>query len=186
MSDVAISVNNVSKIYKLYDKPADRLKEALGFTRQKKHKDHFALNNVSFDVKRGETVGIIGTNGSGKSTLINSLFGENKTEEGLISKKNQRGKNTTTSVTLYKVGNGYIADTPGFSTFSVEEIESKELSKYYEINENVKVNITNNNSHEMLLKLENKKVNFTFLLEFYFLTFQYKNLSHHYMKTDVL
>lgn len=59
------------------------------------------------------------------------MFGENKTEEGLISIKNQRGKNTTTSVTLYKVNGGYIADTPGFSTFSVEEIESEELSKYF-------------------------------------------------------
>lgn len=67
----------------------------------------------------------------GKSTLINSLFGENRTEEGLISKKNQRGKNTTTNVTLYKIEDGYIADTPGFSTFSIEEIESKDLSKYF-------------------------------------------------------
>lgn len=72
-----------------------------------------------------------GNSGVGKSTLINSIFGENKTEEGLISNKNQRGKNTTTNVTLYKVDNGYIADTPGFSTFSVEEIESKDLSKYF-------------------------------------------------------
>lgn len=78
-----------------------------------------------------EITAFSGNSGVGKSTLINSLFGENKTEEGLISKKNQRGKNTTTSVTLYKVANGYIADTPGFSTFSVEEIESKELSKYF-------------------------------------------------------
>ena len=46
-------------------------------------------------------------------------------------KKNQKGKNTTTSVTLYKIGNGYIADTPGFSTFLIEEVESKELSKYF-------------------------------------------------------
>lgn len=78
-----------------------------------------------------EITAFSGNSGVGKSTLINSLFGENKTEEGLISKKNQRGKNTTTSVTLYKVEDGYIADTPGFSTFSVEEIESKDLSKYY-------------------------------------------------------
>lgn len=78
-----------------------------------------------------EITAFSGNSGVGKSTLINSLFGENKTEEGLISKKNQRGKNTTTSVTLYKVENGYIADTPGFSTFSVEEIESAELSKYF-------------------------------------------------------
>jgi len=78
-----------------------------------------------------EITAFSGNSGVGKSTLINSLFKENKTEEGLISKKNQRGKNTTTSVTLYKIENGYIADTPGFSTFSIEEIESKELSKYF-------------------------------------------------------
>ena len=67
----------------------------------------------------------------GKSTLINSLFQENKAQEGLVSKKLQRGKNTTTNVTLYNVNGGYIADTPGFSTFSIEEIESLELSKYF-------------------------------------------------------
>jgi len=80
---------------------------------------------------KNEITAFSGNSGVGKSTLINSLFGENKTEEGLISIKNQRGKNTTTSVTLYKVNDGYIADTPGFSTFSVEEIESKDLSKYF-------------------------------------------------------
>ena len=82
-------------------------------------------------VLKNEITAFSGNSGVGKSTLINSLFGENKTEEGLISIKNQRGKNTTTSVTLYKVEDGYIADTPGFSTFSVEEIESRDLSKYF-------------------------------------------------------
>ena len=67
----------------------------------------------------------------GKSTLINSLFQENKTEEGLLSERLQRGKNTTTSITLYPINNGYIADTPGFSTFSIDEIESKNLASYF-------------------------------------------------------
>ena len=75
MSDVAIKVDNVSKIYKLYDKPTDRLKESLGFTKEKKYKEHYALNNVSFDVHRGETVGIIGTNGAGKSTILKIITG---------------------------------------------------------------------------------------------------------------
>lgn len=83
------------------------------------------------DLLNNQITAFSGNSGVGKSTLINSLFGENKTEEGLISIKNQRGKNTTTSVTLYKVEDGYIADTPGFSTFSVEEIESRDLSKYF-------------------------------------------------------
>lgn len=75
MSDVAIKVDNVSKIYKLYDRPIDRLKESLGLTKKKKHKEHYALHNVSFEIKRGETVGIIGTNGSGKSTILKIITG---------------------------------------------------------------------------------------------------------------
>lgn len=75
MSEVAIRVDDVSKLYKLYDKPSDRLKESLGLTRKKLYKDHYALHNVSFDVKRGETVGIIGTNGSGKSTILKIITG---------------------------------------------------------------------------------------------------------------
>lgn len=49
----------------------------------------------------------------------------------MISQKNQRGKNTTTSVTLYPIEKGYIADTPGFSTFSIEEIASEDLASYF-------------------------------------------------------
>ena len=59
MSEIAISVNNISKMYKLYENPMDRLKESLGLTRKKRYKEHYALNNVSFQVKKGETVGII-------------------------------------------------------------------------------------------------------------------------------
>ena len=84
MDNVAIKVNNVSKIYRLYDKPTDRLKEALGFSKKKRYKEHYALNNVSFDVKRGETVGIIGTNGSGKSTLAKIIMGILKPDSGSI------------------------------------------------------------------------------------------------------
>ena len=54
MSEVAISVNNVSKMYKLYDNPMDRLKESLGLSRKKKYKEHYALNDVSFQVHKGE------------------------------------------------------------------------------------------------------------------------------------
>ncbi len=75
MSEVAIRVDDVSKLYKLYDKPSDRLKESLGLTRKKLYNEHYALHNVSFDVKRGETVGIIGTNGSGKSTILKIITG---------------------------------------------------------------------------------------------------------------
>ena len=73
-----------------------------------------------------------GNSGVGKSTLINSIFQEKITQEGEISVKNQRGKNTTTSIKLYEIDeNTYIADTPGFSTFDISEIESNDLEKYF-------------------------------------------------------
>lgn len=75
MSEYAIDVQNVSKIYKLYDRSRDRLAEALHLTKKKLSKDHYALDQISFQVKKGETVGIIGTNGSGKSTILKIITG---------------------------------------------------------------------------------------------------------------
>lgn len=74
-NEYAIQVQDVSKIYKLYDKPIDRLKESLSLTHKNYHKDFFALSDISFNVKKGETVGIIGTNGSGKSTILKIITG---------------------------------------------------------------------------------------------------------------
>lgn len=73
-----------------------------------------------------------GNSGVGKSTLINGIFKDDIAQEGEISKKNKRGKNTTTSIKLYEIDEDtYIADTPGFSTFDISEIKSKELYKYF-------------------------------------------------------
>ena len=72
---LAISVQEVTKVYKLYDRPIDRLKESMSLTHKSYHKDFFALDKLSFDVKKGETVGIIGTNGSGKSTILKIITG---------------------------------------------------------------------------------------------------------------
>ena len=74
-NNVAIEVKNLTKSYKLYDKPLDRLKDSLGLAGKKKFKEHLALNNVSLSVNKGETVGIIGTNGSGKSTILKIITG---------------------------------------------------------------------------------------------------------------
>ena len=73
--EIAIAVDHISKVYKLYDKPMDRMVEALGLTKKKKYREHFALSDVSFQVKKGECVGIIGTNGSGKSTILKIITG---------------------------------------------------------------------------------------------------------------
>lgn len=73
-----------------------------------------------------------GNSGVGKSTLINGIFNQDMTLEGEISKRNRRGKNTTTAIKLYQIDEStYIADTPGFSTFSIEEVKSKELANYF-------------------------------------------------------
>lgn len=72
---VAIQVKELDKVYKLYDKPSDRMKEALGLSKKKKYKEHHALNKVNLTVYQGETVGIIGTNGSGKSTILKIITG---------------------------------------------------------------------------------------------------------------
>ena len=75
MDNLAVKIENISKVYRLYDKPMDRLKESLGLSRKKKFKEHYALSDVSLEIKHGETVGIIGTNGSGKSTLLKIITG---------------------------------------------------------------------------------------------------------------
>lgn len=71
----AIEVRNVSKIYKMYNDPKDRFKEALGNGKKKYYKEFYALNDVSFEVGQGEIVGIVGRNGSGKSTILKILTG---------------------------------------------------------------------------------------------------------------
>ncbi len=83
--DTAIEVKNLTKVYRLYDKPMDRLKDSLGLMRKKKYKEHLALNNVTLSVKKGETVGIIGTNGSGKSTILKIITGVLSPTQGEVN-----------------------------------------------------------------------------------------------------
>lgn len=75
MSDVIINVENLSKTFKLYNHPKDRLKEALNPFRKKYHHEFHALENLCFEIRRGDSVGILGKNGAGKSTLLKILTG---------------------------------------------------------------------------------------------------------------
>ncbi|MCR5773679.1 MAG: ABC transporter ATP-binding protein [Lachnospiraceae bacterium] len=76
MDEVIINVEHLDKMYKLYNRQRDRMKEALGLSKNKPlYKEHYALKDVSMQVHRGETVGIIGTNGSGKSTILKIITG---------------------------------------------------------------------------------------------------------------
>lgn len=73
--DLVIHVEDLNKIYKLYKRNRDRVAEALGLSRSPRYTEHYALRNVSLDIRRGECVGIIGTNGSGKSTILKIITG---------------------------------------------------------------------------------------------------------------
>lgn len=127
MGETVIEVNNVSKIYKLYDKPIDRLKEGLSITHKNYHTDHVALNNINLNVGKGECVGIIGTNGSGKSTLLKIITGVVNPTNGNIR---VNGKISA----LLELGAGFNMEYTGIENiylngtmmgFSNEEIQSK-------------------------------------------------------------
>ena len=125
--EIAIKINDVSKLYKLYDNPKDRFWEALGSKKQKKHKEHYALRNVSFDVKKGECVGIIGTNGAGKSTILKIITGVLNPTAGEV---NINGRISA----LLELGAGFNPEYTGIENvylngsmigFSREEIDAK-------------------------------------------------------------
>jgi len=79
----AITVNSVSKVFKLYDKPSDRLKETLSLGRRY-HREFYALKDVSFEVERGQCFGIIGQNGAGKSTILKIITGVLSPSSGTV------------------------------------------------------------------------------------------------------
>lgn len=127
MSDGVIQVIDVTKMYKLYDRHTDRLKEALGLSRKKCYTEHYALNHISFEVNKGETVGIIGTNGSGKSTILKIITGVLNPTEGEIKVSGRISA-------LLELGAGFNGEYTGIENiylngtmigFSKEEIDAR-------------------------------------------------------------
>ena len=123
----AIKVENVTKIYRLYDKPIDRLKESINLTHKSYHRPFYALRNISFQVEKGETVGIIGTNGSGKSTILKIITGVLKPSEGTVEVNGRISA-------LLELGAGFDMDYTGIENiymngsvlgFSKEEMDRK-------------------------------------------------------------
>ena len=121
----AITVKNVSKIYKLYEKPIDRLKETL--TRKSYSREFYALNDVSFEVEKGTTVGIIGTNGSGKSTILKIIT-------GVLSQTSGEVQTVGNISALLELGAGFNMDYTGIENiymngtmmgFTREEMDAK-------------------------------------------------------------
>lgn len=139
MNDLAIKVTNVSKYYKLYAKPFDRLKEALHPFKKKFHNDFCALDDISFKVKKGEIVGILGTNGSGKSTILKIITGLLNPTKGNV---NVNGKISA----LLELGAGFNHEYTGIENvylngtmmgFSKEGMDSKldEILSFADIGE---------------------------------------------------
>ncbi len=123
----AITVTDVTKIYKMYDKPIDRLKESLHPGHKEYHKKFYALNHLSFQVKKGETVGIIGTNGSGKSTILKIITGVLSPTTGEVKVKGNISA-------LLELGAGFNSDYTGIENiymngtmmgFSKKEMDRK-------------------------------------------------------------
>ncbi len=123
----AVIVKDVTKIYKLYEKPIDRLKEALHPFHREYHRNFYALNGLSFSVEKGQTVGIIGTNGSGKSTILKIITGVLSPTTGTVT------VNGTVSA-LLELGAGFNMDYTGIENifmngsmmgFSRREMEAK-------------------------------------------------------------
>lgn len=102
----AIQIKDVTKIYRIYENPKDRIKEILGIGKQKYYDDFYALDKVSFDVHKGEIVGIIGRNGSGKSTILKILTGVLSPTSGEV---NIDGKISA----LLELGAGFNAEYTG-------------------------------------------------------------------------
>lgn len=123
----AITVKDVTKIYKMYEKPIDRLKESLHPAHREYHKKFYALNNLSFQVKKGETVGIIGTNGSGKSTILKIITGVLSPTTGTVEVEGNISA-------LLELGAGFNSDYTGIENiymngtmmgFSKKEMDGK-------------------------------------------------------------
>lgn len=85
--ETIIDIKHLNKVYNLYDKPIDRLKEVLSPTHKSYHREHYALNDISLEIKKGESVGIVGKNGSGKSTLLKIITGVLNPTSGEINVK---------------------------------------------------------------------------------------------------
>lgn len=127
MNDVSIKVDNLTKSYRLYEKPIDRLKESLSLTKKCYHREHYALKNVSFEIKKGETVGIIGVNGAGKSTILKIITGVLNPTDGIVT---VNGKISA----LLELGAGFNPEYTGMENiylngtmmgFTREEIDAK-------------------------------------------------------------
>lgn len=129
--EVVIQVDNLGKSYHIYNTPKDRLKQALWQGRRQYYREFWALRNTSFEVKRGETLGIIGRNGSGKSTLLKMICETLTPTEGSVQ---TRGR----IAALLELGSGFNPEFTGGENIAINArllgLSEKELEgKFDEI-----------------------------------------------------
>lgn len=105
-SDVVISVQNVSKVYQIYHSAQDRFKQMIVGSRRQLYDEFWALRDINFEVKKGETVGIVGRNGSGKSTLLQIICGTITPTTGMVDRKGRLSA-------LLELGSGFNMEFTG-------------------------------------------------------------------------
>ncbi len=123
--DIAIKVEKITKIYKLYEKPIDRLKESLNPLRKKYYREFSALSNVSFELKKGECLGIIGKNGAGKSTILKIITGVLNPSSGKVTVNGR-------IAALLELGAGFNGDLTGMENIWMQGIILGFDKKYME------------------------------------------------------
>jgi ABC-type polysaccharide/polyol phosphate transport system ATPase subunit len=125
----SISFRNVSKHYRIFAKPGDRIKELLALGQRRYHVDFWALKDVSFDIAKGSTVGIIGNNGAGKSTILKLIAGITQPTAGNIAVQGS-------IASLIEIGAGFHLDFSGrdniFMNCSILGIPKQEIPACYE------------------------------------------------------
>ena len=105
-NDVCIRTRGVGKCYRIYNNPRDRLKQALLRNKRKYYEEYWAIRNIDLDVRKGETLGLVGRNGSGKSTLLKLICGTLSPTEGSIHTKG-------TVAALLELGSGFNPEFTG-------------------------------------------------------------------------
>jgi len=124
--NIAIEVRGLSKCYRLYEKPSQRLRQALPWQRKRFYSEFWAVSDLSFTLKKGQTLGVIGRNGSGKSTLLQMICGTLTPTEGIVSVRGRIGA-------LLELGSGFNPEFTGLENIrlnaAVLGLKEKEINE---------------------------------------------------------
>ena len=127
--DIILSVRNISKCFEMYEKPVHRLWQTLFAGKRKFYKEFWALKDISFDVRRGECIGIVGRNGAGKSTLLQIITGTLSPSTGSVDVKGR-------IAALLELGSGFNPEFTGHENVylngAILGLSKEEIDKRYD------------------------------------------------------